>query len=298
MKIHEALASGLKRSRPWLTHLPAPISRFAKSPHPWQTVHFRNSSSRLLLLDTFCQNHNTNDNFPSFDFISHPWCRMLDGGLIRRYIFIILVGCLNHYSRFFDLAFFWHSITTNLKFPGAIILLQWFQSLLPVDVHGSSQSPPEWACSPPVEQGSRCWLLQAGSTQARSFCWEQDMIFKKLNGLGISLKINVQFAISQGNFFLFVLKAISTIYSIYFKSLISKLELFFLLLLPITVFISAKPQPHCSDFLELIQEPTILFHCSKTLAFISKCTVDSGDNLIQGACLITNPNTWRFIPKM
>lgn len=98
---------------------------------------------------------------------------------------------------------------------------------------------------------------------------------------------------------------LNLIHYIYFISLISKLELFFLFPLPTTLFILAKPQPHCSDFLELIQEHTLqfpffFFHCSKSVAFISQYTIDSGDNLIQGAagCHITNPKAWRFVPKM
>lgn len=140
VKSHEALASGLNPSKSWLTHLPTPINRFAKSPHLWQTVHFRNSSSHLHL-DTFCQNHNINDNFSSFDFISHPWCRMLDAGMLRRCICIILVECSNHDSRFFDLTFSWHGISTNLKFLGAIILFQWFQTCFQLTSTAAARSP-------------------------------------------------------------------------------------------------------------------------------------------------------------
>lgn len=93
--------------------------------------------------------------------------------------------------------------------------------------------------------------------------------------------------------FLFCFKGnLNWIYSINVKSLTSKLELFFLLLLPIAVFISAKP-----DFLELIQEPTLYFIVPRLWPSYQDALL-TPDNLIQGACLIINPKTWRFTPKM
>lgn len=62
-------------------------------------------------------------------------------------IFVCLHLCIilvDYQLRVFSLALFWHGISHKfLKFVGAIILLHWFQTLLEVDFHDSSQKPLE-----------------------------------------------------------------------------------------------------------------------------------------------------------
>lgn len=151
VRIHEALASGLIPSKSWLSHLLSPTSRFAKSHY---VTAGRRSTLGILPAIYFlwaCPLKiipNINGSFSSFDFVSHPWCGMLDGSLsLCLCIFVYFGGMVKSQLKVFYLLFYfiylpWHGISHKfLKFLGAIIL-HWFQSLLEVSFHGSSQIDP------------------------------------------------------------------------------------------------------------------------------------------------------------
>ena len=84
MRIHEALTSGLTSSKSCLPHLIAPTSRFAKphsiTPGRWSTLGIL-SATYFSWARPLKAIHNINGSFSSFDFISHPWWRMLDASI-------------------------------------------------------------------------------------------------------------------------------------------------------------------------------------------------------------------------
>lgn len=98
VRIREALSLGLKPSKPWLAHLVAPTSRFAKLhsiPPGRQSALGILPATYFLWAHPLKTIHNINGSCFSFDFINHPWCRMLDASIS---FFVCVCASLYHFG--------------------------------------------------------------------------------------------------------------------------------------------------------------------------------------------------------